>query len=102
MKTIIVVYTDRKLSMTEANARKSYAFRTEEDLKVGDMVKSKSYGDAMQVIRVLDEGYQFYNKMTGELSNTYVSTMQYSTKVLKLETEEDEDTVYFKKIEKEA
>ena len=54
MKTILVVYTDTALTIKQVSDKKmkKYCFRTEEDLKVVD---------------VIDQDYKYYNAATGEL-----------------------------------
>ncbi len=75
MKTILVVYTDIKLADTDKMKR--YAFNTEDGLEVNDVIKSPSYSTNMQVVKVLEEEYKYYNAQTGELSNNYTSTLQF-------------------------
>lgn len=52
MKTILVVYTNVKLTNKEIadNKLTKYAFRTSEDVEVGDLIESKDYNKSMQVI----------------------------------------------------
>ena len=42
-KTIIIVYTNRKLKKAEIGKAKKYAFNSSFDLKEGDMINSPSY-----------------------------------------------------------
>lgn len=100
MKTILVVYTNTALTIKQISDRKlkKYCFRTEEDLKVGDMVESKAYTSKMQVTDVIDNDYKYYNAITGELRNDINSTHCYPVKTLVLR-EDDELTVYAKKVE---
>lgn len=71
MKTILVVYTNVKFTNKEIadNKLTKYAFRTSEDVEVGDLIESKDYGKSMQVTDVIDADYKFYNTQTGELRN---------------------------------
>jgi len=93
MKTIIIVYTAKKLSEADKRKLKKYAFNTEADLKVGDVLESQSYGSPMQVIKVLEEKYDFYNASTGELSNSYNSTSQWEILDMVIQ-EKNNRTVY--------
>ena len=100
MKTILVVYTNTALTIKQVSDGKlqKYAFRTEEDLKVGDIIESKTYTGKMQVIDVIDNDYKYYNATTGELRNDINSTKCYPVKKIVLR-EDDELTVYAKKAE---
>lgn len=100
MKTILVVYTNTALTIKQVSDRKlqKYAFRTEEDLKVGDIIESKAYTSKMQVVDVIDNDYKYYNAATGELRNGINSTKCYPVKKIVLR-EDDELTVYAKKAE---
>jgi len=100
MKTILVVYTNTALTIKQVSDRKlvKYAFRTEEDLKVGDMIESKAYTTKMQVVDVIDNDYKYYNATTGELRNDINSTRCYPVKKIVLR-EDDELTVYANKVE---
>ncbi len=100
MKTILVVYTNTALTIKQVSDRKlqKYAFRTEEDLKVGDIIESKAYTSNMQVVDVIDNDYKYYNATTGELRNDINSTRCYPVKKIVLR-EDDELTVYANKVE---
>ena len=100
MKTILVVYTNTALTIKQVSnwKLKKYCFRTEENLSVGDMIKSKAYTSNMQVTDVIDADYKYYNSITGELRNDINSTQCYPIKKLVLR-EDDELTVYAKKAE---
>ena len=97
MKTILVVYTNTALTIKQISDKKmtKYAFRTEEDLKVGDMIESKTYTTNMQVVDVIDSDYKYYNVATGELRNDINSTKCYPVKKIVLR-EDDELVVYAK------
>lgn len=83
MKTIIVIYTNRKItSKKEIASHKAYAFNTEDEVKVGDMISSSTYDTSFQVVKVLSKKYKYYNKSTGQLSNTYSSTLQWEVRQL--------------------
>jgi len=78
MKAIIVIYTNMKLtSSKEIGAMKKYTFNTEADVKEGDMIASPNYSTTMQVVKILDKPYAYYNKVTGDLSDEYTSTNQW-------------------------
>lgn len=95
MKTILVVYTNTALTAKQISDRKmqKYVFRTEEDFKEGDLIKSRAYSDKMQVVDVIDSDYKYYNSSTGELRNDINSTRCYPIKKIVLR-EDDELTVY--------
>ena len=100
MKVILVVFTNVSLSLKQVSDKKlqKYAFRTEEDLKVGDIIEAKIYTSTMQVVDVIDNDYSYYNAMTGELRNDINSTKCYPIKKIVLR-EDDELTVYASKVE---
>ena len=95
-----MVYTNVSLSLKQVSDKKlqKYAFWTEEDLKVGDIISSKAYTSTMQVVDVIDNDYSYYNAMTGELRNDINSTRCYPIKKIVLR-EDDELTVYATKVE---
>ena len=97
MKTILVVYTNTALTIQQVSKLQKYVFRTEEDLKVGDIIDSKIYANKMQVVDVIDNDYKYYNATTGELRNDINSTKCYPIKQIVLR-EADELTVYAKKV----
>lgn len=84
MKTIIVIYTENKVTNSDTMKKyKHYAFNTKSELKIGDLIKySNSAKEKIQVVRILEECFRFYNDRTGELSNTYISTAQHEIKEL--------------------
>lgn len=95
MKTILVVYTNVKLTNKEIadNRLTKYAFGTSEDVEVGDLIESKDYGKSMQVTDVIDADYKFYNTQTGELGNEINSPNMYPIKTIVFK-EEDELVIY--------
>lgn len=94
MKTVIVIYTNKKLTNpVEVGAAKKYSFNTEAGLIEGDMIKSPTYTTPMQVVKVLDKAHTYYNAQTGEMSDTYTSTNQWLIRTLVIGTT-DKDTVY--------
>lgn len=99
MKTILVVYTDQKLSVEQINNRKmqKYCFRTENEVEVGDVLKSKSYTSNMVVTDVVDADFKYYNAQSGEMTNIINSTKCYPIKTLVLR-EEDENVIYAAKV----
>lgn len=102
MKTILVVYTDQKLSVEQINNRKmqKYCFRTESEIEVGDILKSNSYNSNLVVTDVVDADYKYYNAQNGEMTNTINSTKCYPIKTLVLR-EEDESVIYASKVTSE-
>lgn len=98
MKTILVIFTKNKVedSSTIATTKK-YSFNTNEDIKVGDMLKSSSYSTELQVVKVLDRSYKYYNSVTGELSDEFTSSAQWEVKTLVVRNE-DSSIVYARKV----
>jgi hypothetical protein len=94
-KTIIVVFTDTFRTKEECRNLKKYAFNTSDEVNEGDTIISSKYQSPMQVVRVLDSSYRYYNQNTGELSNEYNSTQQWEVKTLAIR-DEDEEVVYGK------
>ena len=93
-KTILVVYTDRKITQkAEITKMKKYSFNTEADVKVGDMLSSSAYSTNLQVVRVTESAFKYHNPATGEMSNSFNSSNQSEIKNLIIR-EDDEDTVY--------
>lgn len=94
MKTIIVIYTNKKLvRKADIAGMKKYAFKTASELKEGDMISSSAYNANLQVVNTLNEEFTYYNSETGELSNNYTSTKQWFVKELIIR-EDNEDAVY--------
>ena len=100
MKTILVVYTDQKLSVEKINSMKmqKYCFRTESEVNVGDVLKSNNYTKNMVVTDVADKDYKYYNKQSGEMTDTINSINCYPIKTMVLR-EEDTNVVYATKVE---
>lgn len=96
MKTIFVVYTDEKNFNVKACKVKKYAFNTENDVKVGDILKSSTYDTNMVVTDVLDKAYKYYNNTTGELSDVLNSTALRSIKTMDI-TDKAVDVVIARK-----
>ena len=94
MKTIIVVYTNTKITKKAEIAKlKRYSFNTSSDVKEGDLISTSSYNTCIQVVKVLEKDHKYYNTSTGELSNEYTSTTQWEIKELVIR-EDAEDVVY--------
>lgn len=94
MKTIIVIYTNTKITAKAELARyKKYSFNTSNDLKVGDLIKTNTYTTNMQVVKVLDCKYEYFNGATGELSDSYTSTNQWEIRDLIIR-DDSETAVY--------
>jgi hypothetical protein len=94
-KTILVVYTQTRLSQKEAACKKRYAFNTTSDINEGDIIESNEYDTPMQVVKVIDGPFKYYNRSTGELSNKFNSTEQWEIRNLVIR-EDEENTVYGK------
>lgn len=98
MKTILVIYTNTKiLSKKEIGKMKKYSFNTESEVKEGDMIKTKEYDTNLQVVKVLETSYKYYNSSTGEMSDQFNSSLQWEIRTLMIR-EEEEDVIYGQKI----
>lgn len=77
MKTILVVYNDTLLTTKKQIAKlKHYAFNTESEVVLNERIQANDYDTAMQVIKVLDKAFKYFNMSTGEMSDEYTSTSQ--------------------------
>lgn len=98
MKTILVIYTNTKItSKKEIGKMKKYSFNTESEVKEGDMIKTKEYDTNLQVVKVLETSYKYYNSSTGEMSDQFNSSLQWEIRTLVIR-EEEEDVIYGQKI----
>ena len=64
------------------------------------MFSSPSYNTKMQVVKILESSYNYYNASTGELSNAFNSTSQWEIRTLVIR-EEDEEIIYGNLIKQE-
>lgn len=84
-KTIFVVYTNSTAVGVITNRNlKRYAFNTDSEVKVGDVVVSKDYDTRMIVVTVLGKSYKYYDRVTGALSDEITSTGMYEIKDMKV------------------
>lgn len=90
MKTIIVTFGTGE---ARPNCTKKYCFRTNSDLKPGDVLRSRDYDSEITVMDVLDKDYKYYNQISGEMSNEITSTFQWPIKTLEV-CEKKDDIVY--------
>ena len=97
MKTIIVCYTNNILDSSNIGTVKKYAFNTKNSVEVNDFLQSAAYTTNMQVVKVLDKSYKYFNQATGELSDEYTSTAQWFIKELAIR-EDDSNVIYASKI----
>ena len=99
MKTIFVIYSyDTDKSLEDLKSKKRYVFRTNDDLQVGDIVKSDNYDANMVVVEVLNKDFLYFNKSTGELSNELGSTQQYPIRTLQIVDKSSADVILAVKI----
>ena len=91
-KTIVIVYTDKKLNKEYIEKVNKYVFNSSFDLKEEDMIVSLSDDRTIQVVKVLDKPYKYYNSVTGELSDVYNSTAQWEIRDLVIREETEEET----------
>ena len=95
MKTILVVYSDKKnLTPVEMMRLKRYSFNCSAAVEVGDILESSEYDTPMVVVKVLDKEYKYFNRTTGELSNDFNSTSQWEIRELVILDKQKTSTVY--------
>jgi hypothetical protein len=94
MKTIIVVYTQRKLDDAELRPMDKYAYMTSEDVKPGDMFMLKHKTSYIQVVEVLEKEFSFVNLVTGDLKNERTSTKDAQLSELVINAPSRPDVVY--------
>ena len=100
MNTILVIYSNTKLESKKDIARtKRYSFNTESDVKEGDLIKTQEYSTNLQVVKVLDTSFKYYNASTGELSNEFKSTLDWEIRRLEIR-EDTEEVIYGSKVTK--
>jgi hypothetical protein len=99
MKTIIVIYSNEKLNnKIDIGKHKRYAFNISSKIKVNDLIESSDYDTNMQVIKILTKPYKYYNRTTGELSDTYTSTAQWEVRTLIIRDNNPDETVVYGRI----
>ena len=91
MKTILVIYTNTK--MANSGYTKRYCFKTDNDVKLGDMLSSKAYDTPMQVVKILNKDYKYFNKVTGDMSNIYSNSNQYEIRSIKILAKDEIDII---------
>lgn len=96
MKTILVVYSNTPVSKAEAGRMKKYSFNTSAEVKVGDTIESPEYTTKLQVVKVLDQAFKYFNSSTGELSNEFKASTQWEIRELVIR--EDRDEVVYGKL----
>ena len=92
MKTILVVYANGSVGRYD----KRYAFNTNSVISKGDVLKSKTYSTNMTVVKVMDEGFKYFNKVTGKLTNDFNNANLYKIRTLKLVN--NDNTVFAVKV----
>lgn len=100
MKTILVVYTENLItSKSKLAGLKHYAFNTDSDIEANTLVESSNYQTPMQIFKVLDKAFKYFNLSTGELSNEYTSTAQREIREMIITEPCDENVVVATKLE---
>lgn len=97
LRTVLIVYSNYKVTIKEAAGMKHYSFNTDAQLKIGDRIKSDDYDTPMQVVDVLPTSYKYVNLVTGEFSNKRTSTKQFELRHLVEAVKEHKNIVYFTK-----
>ena len=95
MKTVLGIYTHNKLSSKEALKKKKYAFNTDQDLKVNDLIESNEFSTPIQIVQVLDKSFNYVNIATGDLSHEITSTNQFPVREIIIRQEKS-DVIYGK------
>lgn len=89
MKTILVVYSHDRLSKSEHQTLKRYAFNIDEPVKVGDRLKLEKYATPVQVVEILPKPLKYVNLHSGDMSNKRTaSTQQVEIRTLRIEVAE--------------
>lgn len=81
-KTILVIYTNSVMQNPGYTTR--YAFNTDSEVEVGDMLDSPNYTTKMQVVAVLDKSFKYFNKDTGEMRNKIKGSKDFEIRELKV------------------
>ena len=100
MKTVLVIYLNGKTPLTnrkEIATAKKYCFNIEEEVEEGDLIDSPEYSGRMQIVKVLDTKYKYYNNVTGKISSRFNSTTQWEIRQLKLQ-ELNDNVIYGHKV----
>lgn len=99
MKTILVVYTNVKLTKKETQTLKRYAFNVSQRVVVGDMFTGDDYSTDMQVVEVMKTCYKYVNTHTGNLSNKRTgSTKQFEIRNLHIQAPYDVNAVVVSRV----
>ena len=101
MKTIVVVYSNGKLSNKEIGRLKKYSFNTDSEVSVGDLIETNEYDTNLLVVKVMEKSFKYYNRSTGEMSDEYVSTSQWEIRTLIIREADEENVVYGVKLKEE-
>lgn len=92
MKTILVIFTkdvNRSIKVANNSKDKKYCYITEDDIIVGDILKSPNYTSYLLVTDVIDHAYKYYNSNNGNLTDEIDSANCYPIKEIKLNKYED-------------
>lgn len=85
MKTFDVLFVDEPVvDLKVALAMKKYCFNSEDDIKVGDIIKCPAYKRNLQVIEELPKSYLYFNFVSGILKNKIDHPKDAAIKELKL------------------
>lgn len=85
MRTILVVYSNDRLSKKEWQTMKRYAFNTESVVKVGHRFNVEGYDTPVQVVEIFPKAYRYVDTSSGELSNKRKpSTKQFEIREIKI------------------
>ena len=95
-KTIIVVYTNIKLTAKEIAGAKKYSFNADASkVKIGDLFQSDDYSTPMQVVRIMHKKFKYVNTVTGEMSDVLNSTKQFEIRDFVVVSKTKGDNVVF-------
>lgn len=103
MKTILVVYTNTKITnRDQIQKSRKYSFNTEENIEVGKLIETPSYTQKLQVVDVFEKSFKYVIPTTGELTNEINNTNAVKLRFLKIiEPTNDNDDIVIGSIVKD-
>lgn len=75
---------------------KRYFFNTSVEIAVGDLIKSPNYESCMRVVEVLEDSFKYFNRITGNFTNSITSSEEFP--IRELVEQSAENIIYFTKI----
>lgn len=96
MKTFLAIFTETKLNHP-SNRRKRYAFNTDDDIKVGDLIKCNLYHQPIQVTRIIRHYKKWYDPTNGKLTNSPHGDCEMIRSIRILDPQKEKTIVGYKK-----